>query len=472
LSTENTAVATETELGKHVVVLRSGRSAAGERAIASHTGALVRAGTAFDLLTSESGAIQVDDLDELLDTAVAPTAAPSLRAGRIGVITSSGGAGGLAADQAADNGLELPELDAATQAVLQPLVPSFGSVVNPVDVTAQVINDAGQLGTVCAAVAESPEVDAVLVVLTTLGGPEAVEIAESIRQAAKRCTKPYAVAWLYSHDQIAEPASMLRRAGISVLGSTTAALRLFAHLLPQDGRRTAVAEPRGLARFLDRPVLTEADGAELLDAMRVSRPRGRVAADPAEAAVIARELGDRVVLKVQSPDLAHKSEVGGVVVDVPAERAFGAAKDVLDTVAANAPQARIHGVLVQELLPPGVELLVGVQGGEHGYPPVLTVGMGGTTTELYRDVVSALAPVDAQQATALLRRLRGWPLLDGFRGRLPCDVVAAVAAIASISQAAVELGDRLGELEVNPLIVHGSGAVAADLVVTGPRKSC
>ncbi|MER5389137.1 acetate--CoA ligase family protein [Saccharopolyspora sp. NPDC002686] len=451
-------------LGKPVVVLRSGRSAAGERAVASHTGALVRAGTAFDLLTSESGAIQVDDLDELLDTAVALTAEPRPRGRRIGVITSSGGAGGLAADQAEPAGLVLPELDPATRDVLAPLIPAFGSAVNPVDVTAQVIDDAGQFGAVCDAVAASDEVDAVLVVLTTIGGEAALEVAESILRAAKRSTKPFAVAWLYSHEQIAEAGSVLRRNGISVLGTTTAALRLIAHLVPREHRRAERAVPRGLARFLDRPELTEAEGAQLLDALQVDRPRGRVV-EPADAARAAREFGDEVVLKVQSPDLAHKSDVGGVLVGVPSERAGSAAQDMLDTVAANAPDARIDGVLVQEVVPRGVELLVGVQGSEHGYPPVLTVGMGGTTAELNPDVVSALGPVDAERAVALLRELRGWPLLDGFRGRPRCDVDAAAAAIASISQAAAELGDELGELEINPLVVHQTGAVAADLVV-------
>ncbi|MGW1679427.1 acetate--CoA ligase family protein [Saccharopolyspora sp. NPDC002376] len=451
-------------LGKPVVVLRSGRSAAGERAVASHTGALVRAGTAFDLATRESGAIQVDDLDELLDTAVALTAEPRPRGRRIGVITSSGGAGGLAADQAEPAGLVLPELDSATQAVLTPLIPAFGSAVNPVDVTAQVIDDAGQFGAVCDAVAASDEVDAVLVVLTTIGGAAASEVAESILRAAKRSTKPFVVAWFYSHEQIAEAGSMLRRNGISVLGTTTAALRLIAHLVPHGHSRTEPAAPRGLARFLDRPELAEAEGAQLLDALQVGRPRGRVVVDPSDAAVVAREFGDEVVLKVQSPDLAHKSDVGGVLVGVSAERADSAARDMLNAVAANAPHARIDGVLVQELVPPGVELLVGVQGSEHGYPPVVTVGMGGTTAELHPDVVSALGPVDAEHAVTLLRELRGWPLLDGFRGRPRCDVDAAAAAIASISQAAVELGEELGELEINPLVVHQTGAVAADLV--------
>ncbi|WP_211841325.1 acetate--CoA ligase family protein [Saccharopolyspora antimicrobica] len=455
--------------GKHVVVLRSGRSAAGERAVASHTGALVRAGAAFDLLTRESGAIQVDDLDELLDTAVALTGESRPRGHRIGVITSSGGAGGLAADQAEAAGLVLPELERAAQDVLAPLIPAFGSTANPVDVTAQVIDDAGQFGAVCDAVAESGEVDAVLVVLTTIGGAAAVEVAEAILRAAERSTTPFVVAWLYSHEQIAEAGSMLRRNGIPVLDTTTAALRLITRLVPQEGRRAEPAAPRGLSRFLDRPSLTEASGAHLLDALQIARPRGRIV-DPADAETVARELGEHVVLKVQSPDLAHKSDVGGVLVGIPAERAGRAAQEMLDAVAASAPHARIDGVLVQEVLPPGVELLVGVQGSKHGYPPVVTVGMGGTTTELYSDVASALGPLDAGQAVALLRRLRGWPLLDGFRGRPRCDVDAAAAAIASLSQAAVELGTDLTELEINPLMVHATGAVAADLLVTTTRQ--
>ncbi|MFB9566035.1 acetate--CoA ligase family protein [Saccharopolyspora hordei] len=457
--------------GKHVAVLRSGRSPAGERAVAAHTGALVRAGTAFDLLTREAGAVEDDDIDELLDAAVALTGDSRPRGHRIGVITSSGGAGGLVADQAGAVGLELPELDAATQEALAPLIPAFGSAVNPVDVTAQVIDDAGQFGAVCEAVADSDQVDAVLVVLTTIGGAAAVEVAESILRAAKRSTTPFAVAWMYSREQVAEASALLRRSGIPVLDTTTAALRLLAHLVPRGGRRAEPAAPRGLARLLDRPALTEAAGAPLLDAVGIARPRGQVVTDPAEAVAVAREIGDHVVLKVQSPDLTHKSDVGGVVVGVPADRADGATRDLLDTVAANAPHARVEGVLVQEVVPPGVELLLGVQGSEHGYPPVVTVGMGGTATELYRDVVSALAPLDTDQALALLRRLRGWPLLDGFRGRPRGDVAAAAAAIAAVSQAAVELGDGLAEIEVNPLVVHATGAVATDLVVTShPRR--
>lgn len=462
-------IARAAELGKRLVVLRSGRSADGQRAIASHTGALVRSGTAFDLTTTRSGGILVDDLDELLDTAVAMTGSPRARTGRIAVVTSSGGAGSLTADQAEPRGLALPVLAEPTRAQLRPLIPAFGSVTNPVDVTAQVINDVRQFGSVCRTVAADGEVDAVLVVLTTLGGDTAIEIAESILDAASATTKPYVVAWLYSHAEIAPAATMLRRAGISVLPTTTAALNVLSRLVAADPPLPSEQRVRGLDRFLSGSNLTEAEGAALLDAVGVVRPSGTTSADPAVIGKIARELGDRVVLKIQSPDLTHKSDVGGVLVGVASDQAGREAARMLDSVARTAPQARIDGVLVQELLPPGLELLVGVQGSRDGYPPVLTVGMGGVTAEVDDDVTSALAPVTTDQAITLLQRLRGWPLLDGFRGRPRLDVVAAGEAISALSHAAVELGERLTELEINPLVVHQTGCTAADLVVSGPR---
>lgn len=460
------------ELGKHVVVLRSGRSADGQRAIASHTGALVRSGTAFDLATRRSGAVLVDDLDELLDTSVALTGCPRARGKRVGVVTSSGGAGSLAADQAEEMGLALPVLGERTRAALQPLVPAFGSVANPVDVTAQVINDAGQLGNVCQAVAGDDEVDSLLIVLTTLGGKTAVEIARSILAAAKATDKPCVVAWLYAHAEIAAAAGVLREAGIPVLPSTTAALKILSKLVTAPEITGTAGQDRGLARHIGNERPTEAGGAALLDAMGVPRPRGETTADPGAVEGIARSLGDRVVLKVQSADLPHKSDVGGVLVGVPAGEAGEEAKRMLDAVAEAAPNARVEGVLVQELLPSGVELLVGVQGSQDGYPPVVTVGLGGTNAELHKDLTCELAPLDPAMARTMLRRLRSWPLLAGYRGGPGTDVDATAEVIASVSRAAVELGDRLVELEINPLLVHPSGCTAADLVLrTQARKS-
>jgi hypothetical protein len=217
------------------------------------------------------------------------------------------------------------------------------------------------------------------------------------------------------------------------------------------------------------PALTEWSATPLLDWAGVSRPEAELVTDPAELpdAVnrVAAGCGAATVLKIQSPQVLHKSELGAVAVGVAAARAEAVGAEMLASVRATLPDAEIEGVLVQRMCEPGVELLVGARAGAGGYPPTITVGIGGTTVELYGDVATAFAPLDAAGAQRLLRRLRGFPLLDGFRGRAPCDVTAAAQAVAALSRVITLPG--LVEVEVNPLIVHaaGSGATAVDLLV-------
>ncbi|MGH3425807.1 MAG: acetate--CoA ligase family protein, partial [Nocardioidaceae bacterium] len=184
-----------------------------------------------------------------------------------------------------------------------------------------------------------------------------------------------------------------------------------------------------------------------------------------EAAAVATRLAGPFAVKVQTPDLSHKTDAGGVRLGVPPEQVPQAYEDTVGAVRAAHPDARVDGVLVQEMAGPGVELVVGVEGAANDYPPVVTVGLGGVTTELYADVVSALAPVSPERVRALLRRLRGWPLLDGYRGRTRVDVDAAAEAVSALSRCSVALGPRLVELEVNPLVVHERGTTAVDLLL-------
>ena len=179
-----------------------------------------------------------------------------------------------------------------------------------------------------------------------------------------------------------------------------------------------------------------------------------------------------MVLKVQSPDVLHKSDVGAVALGVHTDDVEAVYDTITSRVRHRLPTAAIDGVLVQEQVDAGVELLVGVQGSRDGYRAVLTVGIGGTAVEIYGDIATALAPVDADQALELLRTLRGWPLLDGFRGRARVDVEAAARAISAISRRADHFGDTLVDLEVNPLIVHARGVHTVDFVCrlrNGPR---
>ncbi|MEJ2885970.1 acetate--CoA ligase family protein [Actinomycetospora aeridis] len=457
--------------GTALVVLRSGRSAAGRRAAVSHTGAMLGDDTAFRLVSRRYGVVLVDDVEELL------AAATMLRgrhgpAGRaVGLVTSSGGAGILAADRASEAGLTVPELTAETQEKLARLVPAFGAVANPVDVTAQLFNDGGEFGEVCGIVRADASVDAVLVLLTMLVGETAMALARDLAATVAEQgpdAPPVAVVWMAGEDGTAPARALLREAGIPVFSSIALAVRVL----------DAVAAPLGAAPADVRAADPgPGDGWALLDALGVRRPASVRSSD---AAADVEALGGVAVLKAEGLD--HKTEACAVRLGVTTA-------DAASVHAELSALPGVTGVLVQEQVPAGVELLVAVDGGRDGWPPVLTVGHGGTATEVHRDVVHALAPVTPETARAMLQSLRCWPLLAGHRGAPGVDVEAAVDAVVRLSRASAVPG--LGELEVNPLLLlprarvsgvapqtlnvrnatrsisrHAGGAVAVDVLRT------
>lgn len=437
--------------GTALIVLRSGRSETGRRAALSHTGAMLGDDTAFDLVSREYGVVVVDDVEEMLAAATLLRSQVPPAGKRVAVLTSSGGAGILAADRCADVDLQVPELGLETQAGLGPLVPAFGAIGNPVDVTAQLFNDSGDaFGRVCALVRADPAVDAVLVVLTMLVGDTARSLALDLARTVGRGpagAPPVVVVWMAGEDATVDARSVLSDAGIAVFSSVAVATRVLAAVAPSP-----VPSAAELA-----PFEVPGDGWDLLAAVGVRTP-GAVLVDRADAAADAvAAVGGLAVLKAVAPGLEHKTEAGGVRLGVIAEDAEAQAADLLATV----PGA--SAVLVQEQVAPGVELLVSVDGGRDGWPPVLSVGWGGTETEIHRDIAQALAPVTPATARALLRSLRCWPLLTGHRGAAPADIEAAVDAIVRISTAAVVPGLR--EAEVNPLVVGKAGAVAVDVLL-------
>jgi succinyl-CoA synthetase beta subunit len=212
--------------------------------------------------------------------------------------------------------------------------------------------------------------------------------------------------------------------------------------------------------------LTEAEGAAFLDAVGIARPAGLLTTTRRHAREVAQGLGTAVVLKVQSASVTHKTEVGAVRVGVPVDEVGDVFDEIVGSVRSHDPTAVIDGVLVQAIAPKGVELLIGVQVQENGYPPLVTVGIGGTAVELYADLASSALPIDEDGALALLQNLRGWPLLDGYRSAPHADVTAAARAIAAAGRLCELLGEDLVEFEINPLVVHadGEGATALDFV--------
>ncbi|HYH33451.1 MAG TPA: acetate--CoA ligase family protein [Pseudonocardia sp.] len=456
--------------GKHLVVLRSGRTSAGRRAAASHTGSMLGDDAAFVLASARHGVVLVDDVDELLAVAASLSAAPRPEGRRVAVVTTSGGAGSLAADRCSDADLELPELRTATQDRLRPLIPAFGALANPVDVTAQLFSrGADAFGDVCRIVADDPGVDAVAVVLTMVVGEAGAALAKDLVGTSARLSKPLMVAWLAGQEQTTEGRAVFRAAGIPVFSSVGDLARAAGLVAPPRAPAApAVALPRAVAPDPDRirALLDPPDATALLDATGITRPASRVVRSRQEAADAVAGLGGAAAMKLQAAGLAHKSDVGGVRLDVDSARAADVFDELLAAARAHHVD-RVDGVLVQAMVPAGAELVVGATGGRDGFPPLVTVGFGGITTELYADVASGLAPVSPEEAWAMLRRLRAWPLLAGFRGAPARDVRAAVDAVVRVGHAAVAAGPRLAEFEVNPLVVGlpGEGATAVDVLV-------
>lgn len=462
---------------KHLVVLRAGRSQAGRRAVASHTGAMLADDTGFVLTSRRYGVLVVDDVDDLLAVAATLSSTPSPRGPRVAVVTTSGGAGGLAADRLEDHQLAMPELAAATQAALAPHIPAFGALANPVDVTAQLFNqDVHAFGDVCRIVAGDHDVDAVVVLLTMITGDAAATLAEDLVKTIATLDKPLLVVWLAGHELTGEARRIFHDASIPVFNSIAGVARVLSIIAPPASdpvphrfpSASLPQAPPGLQRLrsLARSVHRREDlGAAILDAVGIAQPASELATSAGEAAAAASRLGV-TAMKVQAAGLAHKSDVGGVALGVSPQEADAAYRALMET-AASRDLAGVDGVQLQQMVAPGLELIVGAIGGRDGFPGVVTVGFGGVATEIYRDIATALAPVEAAGAEAMLRELRAWPLLAGFRGAAPADVEATVAAIVAVGWAITALQGQVDEIEINPLIVasQGGGAVAVDVLV-------
>jgi len=469
------------EAGKYLVVLSSGRSAAGKRAVASHTGSMLSPGVAFELASTKEGAILVDDIDELIDVAFMLSADPLPEGKRVGIVTSSGGAGILATDQCEMNGLEVPELPAGVQDRLAALVPSFGALANPVDVTAQLFSemDSGRpelFREVCLAVGET--VDILIVALTMLTGDIARQLAEDLVAVGQDLHKPLLIAWLVG-DELGKPGKdVLAEAGLPVFSSPGAAVRVIAKLVERQersgtntvGPRHESRKPVDLTPWLTKPTILEGEGTDILRALGVPHPPGKIVTSAPEAESVAEELGGSLVLKVQSSDLLHKTDMGGIRLGVAPKDAPRVYEELVSHIAAVAPRATVRGILIQAMAPPGgQELILGVTQ-DPAFGPLLTLGFGGVGTEIYRDVISEVLPISRTGVYNLLESLTGAPLLRGYRGQPSADVEALVDVVCRVADAVEASGGRIQEFEINPLLVYpeGEGVLALDLLI---RKS-
>lgn len=453
--------------GKPVVVVKVGTTEIGAAAAASHTAALVGSDAVFDLVLAEHGAYRARHTEEMLDIAA------TLRSGRrpakagLGLVTVSGGIGVHMSDLAAEAGLELPALLPAAQARIRSIVP-FAGAHNPLDVTGQVANDPAVLGQCLEAMLEDGDYGSALVFLGHAGGVPSLEgpLNASIAAAADAFPDRLIACCTTSAARPFDGTAVLAFADPP---RAIAALRAAAHFARLD-RTIPLDPPPATAPRLDAGRhYNEVDAKRVLAEIGIASPREFFVADPVEAGEAAAEIGGPVALKIVSSALAHKSDIGGVALDLrsPAAVTSEAAR-MRERIA---PEVEIEGYLVSEMVT-GIEVIVGVHN-DPAFGPVIMAGLGGVAVELLQDVSRSLAPVDAAGALAMLRRLRSYPLLEGYRGRPLADTEALAEAIARLSMLGAANRDLLESLEINPLVVRacGSGVVALDCVlVTGEAR--
>lgn len=456
------------ELGKPIVVYKVGRSESGARAATSHTGALAGADRVYDALFRQYGVVRAETFTDLLDIPAALVTGRRMAGNRVAILTSTGGAGTLLADNCGLAGIEVPAPDAATTATLAALMQEDPEAVgrNPVDVTLAGLRPDLFRGAITALL-DSPAYDAVTVVIgsSALATPDIV--AGAILDCQAKSDKPI-LAYVSPHAP--HLVRLLNGKGIPAF----AAPESCASVLRALGRRelppapAAVAADPSLLAGLPAGNLNEAESKALFARFGVPVAREIIAADGAGAAYAARELGGEVVLKILSRAIAHKSDLGGVKVGLTAEEVPAACAAMLDRLrAAGAPA--VEGFLVQERVRGVAELILGF----HRDPqlgPVILLGAGGVAAEVFQDATLRLLPISRSDAEAMVDELKSARLLRGYRGAAPADVAAVVDAVLAFATMAQAAGDRLLEAEINPLFVlpEGQGIRAADgLAVLG-----
>jgi acetate---CoA ligase (ADP-forming) len=467
--------------GKPLIVAKVGRSEAGRRAAASHTGSLAHTGAVDDAMFRHHGIIRGEDLDHMVDLAAAFAFCKMPRGNRVAVITGSGGSAVWMSDILSAHGLQLPVLEEELQQRLMALLPSYASAQNPVDGTAQAIHKVGYAKLV-EIVRESQRIDTILLIGSLANEATAKTRAEELAAVTGTTEQPILLSTYTTATEGAMAA--FAEAGIpcyTSMPSCARAIRALVDYAAFQARRrrpqTVEQTPAGLRAEVSRalaaagPVLTEAEAKVLLACYGIARPPEVLAASADEAVAAASRIGGPVALKVQSPDITHKTEAGAVALGLAGDLAVREAyRNVLASAAATFPNAAIQGVLVQAMARPGCEIILGIAR-DPSFGPVLMVGLGGIHAEVLRDVAFAPVPIGPEAALALLGELKGAALLNGARGAPPADRVTLAGLIATLSRFAADHAELIEEIDLNPVIVHpeGEGLTVVDALIVKRR---
>lgn len=458
---------------KPIVLLKGGRSSAGARAVSSHTGSLAGSYAAYQAAFKQAGVIEVGSLSELFEVALAFDFQPLPRGGRAVIITNAGGPAALASDALSANGLTLDDLEPETRATLRAALNPSAQVGNPVDILGGA--EPADYALCVKALTKDKNVDIILPLLVPQALVNPAGVAQAIMDESRGSDKTV-LASIIGDISVDEARLVLHGARIPMYTTAEAMGSVLRHMLAYRAYlaqpEAAPAVPGGIDRAAAQAILNAAAGKEslgeahtrpLLAAYGIPQVEGGFAASAQAAAEIAGRIGYPVVMKIVSPQLLHKSDVGGIRLNL----ADGAAVEaeyvkMMAEIHAARPDAELEGVLVEKMAPLGQEVIIGMQR-DAGFGPLLMFGLGGIYVELFKDVAFRVAPLTADEARQMITETRAGRLLTGFRGQPVADLDAVVEVILRLGQLALDF-PQIAEAEVNPLVVfpEGQGALALD----------
>ncbi len=458
--------------GKPLIAWKAGNSTQGMRAAASHTANMTGSYDIFRAMFKQCGVIEMHDMEDIVDYVQAFLAQRPALGRNVAVMGGSGGSAVVFSDAADTYGLKLAALSPQTQSVLAENLPSIASLENPIDFAAGFATEANAPRMLAAieAVLADPGIDQLALMLATIVGAPGAALATALARAATRYNKPILVFWASPKEASAQAYDILRQACIPVMSSPNRVAQTMGMLADYAQARSACQTAAPVSPTISKilplwqdTVLDERQSKQLIAAFGIPVTQDRVY--PAEAIDVGGDdLPFPLVVKIVSPDITHKSDIGGVCLDVrDAQQLLDASRSILVKVRQAAPQARLSGLLVSEMIHGGLETIIGVVN-DDSFGPVVAFGLGGVFAEALKDMSYRVAPFDISSAHSMINELRSASLFSGMRGQAARDVEALAQALVVVSEAAWQMRDQLDELDINPMLVleRGKGVVAVD----------
>lgn len=469
------------EVNKPIVIMKSGRSSAGSRAAASHTGSLAGADQIYDGFFKQTGIVRAEDYDDIISFSKL-FLSNKLPTGRNTVIvTSSGGRGINEADRCESYGLNIHRLSDKVKADIEKNIPSYASAVNPIDLTAAAAITHPELFIEPLKVlVNDPDTDIIIFSEFPMDWDEHTPILQEFVKLCKKSDKLICVTTFPLEGMsIPKGAQYLEDNGIPVIPGNLNPIRSLAKLVDYSEAYRKAKEQKDIQAKIEikkpnithllqkNKTLSESQSSKVLEEYGICTTKQAVAKTESKAVEIAKKIGYPVVLKIDSPDIPHKTEVNGIRLNIKTdEEVKKAFHKISQSAKEHCPSAKIHGVSVQQMLPDGVEVIVGITN-DPTFGPVIMFGLGGVFVEVFKDVSFRVAPITRQDAIDMMEELKGHELLKGVRNKKPVDEEAIIDVLLKVSTLIKEYEDLIKEVDINPLIVYEKGIVAADaLIVT------